>query len=215
MTARKAPNGMASRVAPRDGLDDFPTPCWATRALLRHLDPDLFAFFDMTVREPAANRGYMVRPLAEAFGNVEASDIHDYGAGFPVRDCLAGPLPDMVDWTITNPPFVLADKFIARAAETSRAGFAMLLRVQFLEGGDRLKTVFGPMPPAVVAPFAERVPILKGQMSPRASTTMAYAWFIWRCQEGQSFAEPRTVVQWIAPCRRALELPGDYFWGGA
>lgn len=152
----------------------------------------------------------MVRPLTEVFGRVEASDIHDYGAGFPVRDYLSGPAPELVDWTITNPPFVLADRFIARAAETSREGFAMLLRLQFLEGVGRLQTIFGPMPPAVVAPFSERVPIIKGEVSPMAGTTMAYAWFIWWRQRDRSFAAPETVVDWIPPCRRKLEMPGDY-----
>lgn len=58
-----ANNGfMQSRATDPTGLDDFPTPPWATRALcwrlaMRH---DLAG---MTVREPCANRGYMVRPL--------------------------------------------------------------------------------------------------------------------------------------------------------
>ena len=47
----------------------------------------------MTCREPAANRGHMVRPLAEHFAHVSASDIHDYGAGYEVQDYLFGPPP--------------------------------------------------------------------------------------------------------------------------
>jgi hypothetical protein len=39
----------------------------------------------------------MVAPLREYFGSVEASDVHDYGAGFEVRDYLfPGPLASSI-----------------------------------------------------------------------------------------------------------------------
>lgn len=60
----------------------------------------------------------MVRPLLEAFAMVRASDVHDYGCGYPVEDYLFGPPPATAlptNWTITNPPFRLAEKFIDRA----------------------------------------------------------------------------------------------------
>ncbi len=54
---------MQQRREPHNSLDDFPTPPWGTRALLERLDGDLRA---MSCREPCANRGFMVRPLAAA-----------------------------------------------------------------------------------------------------------------------------------------------------
>eukprot|EP01137_Pigoraptor_chileana_P020428 Opistho-2@6560 len=108
---------MQQRSEPHDSLDDFPTPPWATRALCG-LIQNQYRLQTKTVREPAANRGHMVKPLQEYFHTVEASDIHDYGAGFPVRDYLFGPPPPMVDWTITNPPFRLAEQFIRLALAT-------------------------------------------------------------------------------------------------
>lgn len=69
---------MQRRAEPHDSLDDFPTPPWATRALCEFLRRSGEDTANMVAREPAANRGYMVRPLKEYFGRVEASDVHDY-----------------------------------------------------------------------------------------------------------------------------------------
>ncbi|MCA0905143.1 phage portal protein [Ruegeria marisrubri] len=68
---------MQQRKEARDALDDFPTPPWATRAVCEWLAKrhDLNS---LVVREPCANRGYMVAPLSEYFASVEASDLHDY-----------------------------------------------------------------------------------------------------------------------------------------
>jgi len=161
---------MQQRSEPHDSLDDFPTPPWATRALcewmLRHNLPIQFH----TVREPAANRGHMVRPLREYFDRVEASDVHDYGAGFWVQDYLFGTAPSPVDWTITNPPFRLAKQFIERAIESSHEGVAMFVRSAFLEGVERHNSLFTRHRPSNVLQFAERVVLHKGKLAPKGST---------------------------------------------
>jgi hypothetical protein len=114
MTANTSSAVMQQRTEPHDSLDDFPTPPWATRALCEHLLGRGVDLIGAVCREPAANRGHMVNPLLEYFADVDASDIHDYGAGYPVRDYIFGPPPPMVSWTITNPPFRLAEQFIER-----------------------------------------------------------------------------------------------------
>lgn len=191
---------MQRRIEPHHSLDDFPTPPWATRALCERLSfrPPL------TCREPAANRGHMVRPLAEYFGAVEAADICDYGAGYPVQDYLFGPRPPMVDWTITNPPFRLAQEFIERAHQTSARGVAVILRSAFLEGGGRYRELFSINPPSLILQFAERVVMHKGTLSAKGSTATAYCWLVW--QKGVSGTE----FDWIGPCRRRLERASDY-----
>lgn len=126
---------MQRRVEAHDSLEDFPTPPWATRALCEWASDEIRP--GATCREPAANRGHMVKPLREYFASVEASDICDYGAGVPQGDYLFGPAPAVVDWTITNPPFRLAERFIERAIETSRIGAAVIVRSAFLEGVGR------------------------------------------------------------------------------
>lgn len=197
---------MQQRTEPHDSLDDFPTPPWATRALcefLRHGAPSL-PLDTFTCREPAANRGHMVKPLSEYFRSVDASDVHDYGAGFPVSDYLFGPLPAPVDWTITNPPFRLAEQFIERAIATSRQGCAVIVRAAFLEGIGRFERLFHVTPPAYVLQFTERVVMHKGKLAPNGSTATAYAWLVWIPLEAS------TRLRWIAPCRKRLERPSDY-----
>ena len=208
MSANTSSAVMQQRREPHDSLEDFPTPPWATRALCNALcDPEDRGktLSNLIVREPAANRGHMVKPLAEYFGHVEASDIHDYGAGFPVQDYLFGHLPSEVDWTITNPPFRLAEQFIERACKTSRQGVAVIVRSAFLEGVGRFNTLFSINPPSVILQFSERVVMHKGKLSKTGSTATAYCWIVW------AFHDPgQTRLRWIPPCRKRLERDTDY-----
>jgi hypothetical protein len=58
-------------------------------------------------------------------------------------------------------------------------------------------------PLTAVAPFAERVPMVKGRWDPEASSATAYAWFIWRKTPlGGLDASPCTVIP-IPPGTRA------------
>lgn len=204
MSQNRSTAVMQRRAEPHTSLDDFPTPPWATRALCERL-----AAFEPLhlcgVREPAANRGHMARVLAEYFDRVEAADVHDYGAGYPVADYLFGPDPEPVDWTITNPPFRLAEQFIGRALRTSRAGCAMLVRLAFVESVGRYERLFAVAPPALVLQFTERVVMHRGRLAPEGSTATAYAWLVWH-----SAGTDITAFDWIAPCRGRLERPSDY-----
>lgn len=204
MTANTSSAVMQQRREPHDSLDDFPTPPWATRALCEMLFGGPRNASALSCREPAANRGHMVRPLREYFGSVLASDIHDYGAGFPVRDYLFGLPPLPVDWTITNPPFRLAEQFIDRARETSRQGVAVIVRTAFLESISRYTTLFKVTPPSQILQFSERVVMHKGRLAPEGSTATAYCWLIW------AGSPIFTQFDWLAPCRKRLERPGDY-----
>lgn len=201
---------MQRRVEAHDSLDDFPTPPWATRALCEWLEAEDHELGSMSVREPAANRGHMVRPLAEYFGSVEASDVHDYGAGYPVRDYLFGPLPQMVDFTITNPPFRLAEQFIERAIASSRVGAAVIVRAAFLEGVGRFERLFSEHPPRHVLQFTERVVMHKGKLSANGSTATAYCWLVFGPSNAGKMARPSARLTWLAPCRKRLERPSDY-----
>ena len=72
---------MAQRTEARDSLDDFPTPPWATRALVEHAIGRPAALRALTCLEPACGVGHMAKVLAEYFGEVRSSDIHAYGFG--------------------------------------------------------------------------------------------------------------------------------------
>jgi len=198
---------MQRRAATADGLDDFPTPPWAVRALCLELEGRFGSLGRLSVREPAANRGHMVRPLREHFPTVLASDVADYGAGFPVFDYLDGVGPlQPTDWTITNPPYAMAEAFIERAFATSRRGVAMLLRIAFLEGIGRHARLFLPCRPNLVLQFSERVVMQKNRLAPDGSTATAYAWFVWDL----SAPARRSEIDWIGPCREELEHTDDY-----
>ncbi len=204
MSQNRSTAVMQRRVEAHDSLDDFPTPPWATRALCEWLSNNQSQPLDMfTCREPAANRGHMVAPLSEYFGKVEGADVHDYGAGFPVLDYLFGFLPEQVDWTITNPPFRLAEQFIDRARATSRQGVAVIVRAAFLESVGRFERLFSVNPPSHVLQFTERVVMHKGKLSADGSTATAYAWLVW-------MGDSHTRLHWIGPCRKKLERSTDY-----
>lgn len=197
---------MQQRTEPLDGLDDFPTPPWATRALCEWITGTGYDTQSMTCREPAANRGHMVKPLREYFAEVQASDIHDYGAGFPVMDYLGADTFDIVGWTITNPPFKAAQRFIQHARNTSRHGAAVIVRTAFLESVGRYKTLFSDAPPTDILQFTERVVMHKGKLSEKGSTATAYCWLVWRKNARHSHPH----FGWIPPCRKRLERAEDY-----
>lgn len=215
---------MAQRIEPHDSLDDFPTPPWATRALVKHVlypTSDVFDpptnFRNLSVWEPACNRGFMARPLGEFFGCVYTSDIFDYSSqsGEWRQDRVVDFLwPDSestkiaaqgVDWIITNPPFRLAEQFIERAWKVKGVeGVALLTRTSFLEGVGRYNGVFKISPPTIVAQFSERVPMVKGRVDEAVSTATSYCWLVWQ------MGDEGTRLMWIPPCRDQLERQGDY-----
>jgi hypothetical protein len=198
---------MAQRTEPTDSLDDFPTPPWATRALVEHaLKEDLGLLSGLTCLEPACGVGHMAKVLAEYFGSITATDVHNYGFG-EQADFLNHPYPaQSSDWVITNPPFRLAEEFVVRSLDIARHGVAILARTVFIESVGRYEKLFRFNPPSIYAQFSERVPMLKGRLDRRASTATSYCWLVWKKSKSIDF--PRLV--WIPPCRKKLERDNDY-----
>jgi hypothetical protein len=182
--------------------DDFPTPPWATRALMEHvIKRDLSK---RTCLEPACGAGHMAKVLSEYFGKVAARDVTDYGYG-DVQDYLKCDASERFDWVITNPPFKLGEQFILRALDMAIEGAAVLVRTTFIESVGRYNRLFSHRPPSLFAQFVERVPMVKGRLDQFASTATGYCWLVWN--KGES---DRTEVVWIPPCRRQLERANDY-----
>ena len=217
---------MASRVEAPDGLDYFPTPPWATRALrevlVAHGGERTWRYeAQMDAWEPACGEGDMVRPLREFFRQVCASDVYPDWigasplaagaarplAGYQVYDFLAagdllaasGALPILageVDWLVSNPPFNAGAEFVATALGLAGEGVAMLTRMQFLESDERYRALYRQRPPALIAQFVERVPMGKGRVDPKLSSATAYCWLVW--------ASERRSPQGAEVNRRAL-----------
>jgi hypothetical protein len=210
LSGRPIPSGrsavMADRREPPDGLDYFPTPPWATRALFAHVLPELGVTSVGSVWEPACGDGIMAAVIEEFVrGPVVASDLFDYGYGTAPVDFLTHAPLVRPDWTITNPPFRLGVEFTLRALTLAGEGVAMLARTQWIESVGRYEKLFRDRPPALYAPFVERAPLVKGRWDPDASTATSYAWFVWR----QTRREP-TRAFWIPPgCRRRLTRADD------
>lgn len=216
------PNGnraiMSSRKEPDDSLDFFPTPPWATRALvervLQNADllgtsmVDRLALDKLHAWEPACGEGHIAEVLREYSGDVLATDVFDYGYGDTTLDFTsdleAGTHADR-DFIITNPPF--GDKgeaFVLQALRLARVGVAMFFRVQWLDTIGRYERIFRDHPPTLLAFFAERVPLHKGRWEPEGSTATAYIWLLWI--KGEDPLPPF----WIPPgCREALTRPDD------
>src|ERR1019366_3346675 len=122
---------MGDRQEPDDSLDFFPTPPWATRALMERVMPVAWGANCKNYKawEPACGEGHIALVLNEYFGDLFASDIHNY-CGNNIRDFLTvGAIPSEFDWIITNPPFGdKAIQFVLRALDLAQVGVAMFFR---------------------------------------------------------------------------------------
>lgn len=191
----KAVNGarsiMASRQEAIESLDYFPTPPWATRALVEDVLPQLGVdLADASVWEPACGEGHISGVLEEYAREVVATDIYDYsleGRSPPgwraAGDFLEVPIEQFgrFDWIITNPPFEdRAIAFVQHALDLAGTGVAMFFRSQWaVEGVERYEKLFRDTPPSLSAWFVERVNLCKGRWDPDGSTATAYCWLIW------------------------------------
>jgi len=158
---------MGSRAEPDDSLDYFPTPPWATRALLEEVLPHLGVDANEdhlglgAVWDPACGEGHITGVLEEYPCQPIGSDIFDYSADghmppswWKTLDFLAsasGEGTPVADWIITNPPFdEKATAFVKRAFEHSPAGgIAMFFRLQWLETIERYELIFRDNPPTL------------------------------------------------------------------
>lgn len=122
------------RFADLEGPDFFPTPAWATHALMKH------ERFEGGIWECACGNGAMSEVMKTYGSSVESSDLYDRGYGAAGIDFLAA--TERVDNIVTNPPYNAAEGFVHKGLELACNKFALLLRLAFLEGGNRQKTIF-------------------------------------------------------------------------
>jgi hypothetical protein len=193
---------MSQRTEPADSYDDFPTPPWATRALIEHVIGNHWQ--NATCLEPGCGAGYMSRTLREYFGTVDAYDVLDFGQN-EVRDFLTYTYQKgQYNWIITNPPFKYAEAFLSKGLTIATVGVCIFARTVFVESIGRYNRIFKEHPPSIMAFFSERVPINKGIVAETNTTATSYSWFVW-----MKAVSPRPPV-WIPPCRSVLERPEDY-----
>ena len=174
------------RLVDASGTDFYPTPAWATFALIDN-EP-----FKGDVWECACGDGAMTQVMEDAEINVQSSDLYDHGYGESGHDFL---LTDRrAPNIITNPPYYDAENFVAKAMQQAEKKFAFLLRLAFLEGANRARTIFHVCPPSRVWVFSERITFYPKGVKPKGSGTTAYAWFVWdKSRHGP------TELRWFAP----------------
>ena len=142
------------RFADLEGPDFFPTPPWATQALLD------YERFVGAIWEPACGDGAMAQVLRARGYRVRASDLYDRGYGEAGIDFLSA--AETSDNIVTNPPYNAAEGFVRSGLSNTRKKLALLLRLAFLEGGNRYRTIFSTHPPSRVWVFSERIDVLPG-----------------------------------------------------
>lgn len=178
------------RFADLSGPDFFPTPRWATFALIDNEK------FSGDIWECACGDGEMSKVLEETGSKIFSSDLYDRGYGEIGLDFL-NPTRS-ARHIITNPPYNCAEGFVASGIKRARQKFALLLRLAFLEGANRANTIFATNPPSRVWVFSERITFYPKGVDPKGTGTTAYAWFVW-----DKDAPGRTELKWFKPGYRA------------
>ena len=179
------------RFADLSGPDFFPTPRWATFALIEN------ETFRGNIWECACGDGAMSRVLAETGLPIRSTDLYDRGYGTPAVDFLAA--QSEADNIITNPPFNCGEGFVVSGLRQAKYKLALLLRLAFLEGGNRGNTIFTSSPPSRVWVFSERITFYPSGVKPKGSGTTAYAWFVWDKQATVG----QTELKWLKPGYKA------------
>lgn len=174
------------RLVDESGSDFYPTPAWATFALIDNES------FDGDIWECACGDGAMSQVFKDAGLSVISSDLYDHGYGEAGHDFLT--TDRRAANIITNPPYYNAEHFVAKGIKQAEEKFALLLRLAFLEGANRARTVFHSCPPSRVWVFSERITFYPKGVKPKGSGTTAYAWFVWdMTHQGAS------ELRWFAP----------------
>ena len=183
-------NITVQRTAP-SGPDFYPTPAWATEALLA------YESFEGEVWECACGNGAMSEVLVNSGLSVYSSDLYDRGYGIPDVNFLTSK-----DWKldniITNPPFSLAADFILRALQLANKKVAIFSRLALLESAGRYRSIFKNNPPARVLVFSERVTLYPSGVVTGGTSTIAYCWLIW----DKTDKSGECTLSWISPGRK-------------
>lgn len=174
------------RFADLNGPDYFPTPAWATHALIDNEK------FTGDIWECACGDGAMSKVLALAGNRVVSSDLYRRGYGETGIDFLT--TNRNAENIVTNPPYNSAEGFVAAGTQKAQRKFALLLRLAFLEGANRASTIFSRIPPSRVWVFSERITFYPANAVVKGSGTTAYAWFVW-----DKDAPGKTELKWFQP----------------
>lgn len=181
------------RIVTKEQDDLYPTPSWATQALLE------LESFEGEIWEPACGDGSMSEVL-KTTNTVVSTDLYDHGySDLSEQLNFVEDQPDRrADNVVTNPPYNVADRFVFRGLQAARRKVAYLLRLAYLEGQERHELIYSQTPPNRVYVFSERITFYKKGATKKGSGTTAYAWFVWDVEHPATTTE----IKWIPPRKK-------------
>jgi len=182
--------------------DAYESPTAAvTQLLARH--PEI----DGTLLDPCCGRGVIVRELRRLRPNatVYGGDLREIPMprgclggmdGFALMRALASDVKTKPDWTVLNPPFNGAEKFVLAALANSTVGVAAFQRCQWTEGKTRHANLWAQYKASQQHIFSGRYDCFpEGQIS-FASGMMSFSWYIFRNDHNGPM-----LTDWISePC---------------
>jgi hypothetical protein len=174
---------------PREELDFYRTPRECVDALLTA------ETIDGPVWECACGDGAISAVLRSAGHEVITTDVQDRGYGevdavanfFDERELRAPVI-------LTNPPYLLAERFVDHALSLQPDKLILLLRLSWLEGESRRRGIFSRQPPHRVWVLSSRPTLWNGSVAGGRDTggAISYAWYVW-----DALAPPGTVLGWL------------------
>lgn len=166
------------------GADFYPTPFWATEALL------YMESFEGKITEPCCGEGHISEVLKNNNFNTIDSDLLDYNYGI-VKNAFDIKEAENI---ITNPPYNLAIEMLEHFLKITKKKIALLLRLSFLESKKRYN-FFQDNPPKNVLVFSERLSLSPKGIQIKGGGTISYAWFVWDKEVKNNITE----LKWIPP----------------
>lgn len=174
---------------------------------------DLFAVeeFSDTILEPCCGSGNLSKKMEEYGKKVISTDLYDHGYGKSGIDFFT--YKDIDCDLITNPPYTCQTEIVDHALKVLRPGrkMAMFLKIQFLEGQERLEKIYKQMKLKTVYVYSKRVACYKNDEryqknedgtfkldrdgnKKKIGSAACYCWFIF-----DTTYNGFPTIKWIAP----------------
>jgi hypothetical protein len=175
-----------SHLWARDQHDFYIEPAWCSQRLFE------VETFKGKIWDPACGTGRIIDAAIDAGHVTDESDLVDRGRGYRLDFLTSGAtVPNIV----SNPPFGIAETFVARALELAERKVVMLLPTKWIQGERRARWLAGTSLRRVwfLCPRPSMPPgrAILGGLKPGNGTT-DYAWFVW--ERGW---RPQPEIRWL------------------
>lgn len=146
--------------------------------------------FEGVIHDPCCGGGTIPKVARERGYIADGSDLRNRGFGVGDVDFFQDHSPR--ENIISNPPYKLGEEFVHHALSIARRRVAIVMRISFLAGQKRRKTLFDIHPPALVLILSTRPSMPPGGTDiPAKGGTVDYCWLVW----SQSYFG-ETIMKW-------------------